>query len=98
MGPDAQKHRALSLAVNLAGQLEVGSGGFAGKGWLEGTQSQLQFLPTPHTDFVFAVLAEEFGFIGAIALVSLFILITIRSLQISQKAPTVFPGRIIEST
>ena len=71
---------------SIQSTIAVGSGGFAGKGWLEGTQSQLQFLPTPHTDFVFAVLAEEFGFIGVVVVLLLYAMITLRCLDTARRA------------
>lgn len=64
----------------------IGSGGISGKGWLEGTQSQLNFLPESHTDFIIAVCAEEFGFIGVLALLGLYLLIVIRGLVIAMNA------------
>lgn len=57
-------------------QIALGSGGWAGRGFMQGTQSQLDFLPEKHTDFIFTTLAEEFGFVGAISLLLLYILIT----------------------
>jgi rod shape determining protein RodA len=48
----------------IQSKIAIGSGGLRGKGWLHGTQSQLEFLPERHTDFIFAVLAEELGLIG----------------------------------
>lgn len=64
----------------------IGSGGLSGKGWLEGTQSQLNFLPESHTDFIIAVCAEEFGFLGVLMLLLLYVLIVLRGLYISVKA------------
>ncbi|MFE8072732.1 rod shape-determining protein RodA [Marinobacteraceae bacterium S3BR75-40.1] len=64
----------------------IGSGGLAGKGWLQGTQSHLDFLPESHTDFIVAVLAEEFGLIGVIALLTLYLLIIMRCLYIAANA------------
>ncbi|ODS23767.1 rod shape-determining protein RodA [Candidatus Endobugula sertula] len=61
----------------------IGSGGITGKGWLEGTQSHLNFLPESHTDFIIAVLAEEFGFIGVVVLLALYLLIIFRGLVIA---------------
>src|SRR5579885_2563531 len=55
--------------------IAVGSGGLFGKGWLQGTQSRLEFLPERHTDFIFAVVCEEFGFAGAALLIALYLLI-----------------------
>ncbi|MCQ0970085.1 rod shape-determining protein RodA [Paracoccus sp. TK19116] len=56
-------------------QIALGSGGWSGRGFMQGTQSRLNFLPEKHTDFIFTTLAEEFGFIGAISLLSLYTLI-----------------------
>ena len=64
----------------------IGSGGLTGKGWLEGTQSQLNFLPESHTDFIIAVTAEEFGFVGVLGLLLLYLLIVVRGLYIAVKA------------
>jgi rod shape determining protein RodA len=58
-------------------QIALGSGGWTGRGLMEGTQSRLNFLPEKHTDFIFTVLAEEFGFVGAISLVVLYGLIIV---------------------
>lgn len=56
-------------------QIALGSGGWAGKGYMQGTQSRLNFLPEKHTDFIFTTLAEEFGFVGAFSLLALYTLI-----------------------
>ncbi len=56
-------------------QIALGSGGWTGRGFMEGTQSRLNFLPEKHTDFIFTTLAEEFGFVGAVSLLALYILI-----------------------
>ncbi len=64
----------------------VGSGGIAGKGWLRGTQSHLQYLPQQSTDFIFSILAEEWGFLGALAVFVCFSIILVRGLLISAKA------------
>ena len=56
-------------------QIALGSGGWAGKGYMQGTQSRLNFLPEKHTDFIFTTLAEEFGFVGAFSLLMLYALI-----------------------
>jgi len=71
---------------SIQSTIAVGSGGLSGKGWLKGSQSQLQFLPKPHTDFVFAVLAEEFGFIGVAGAGVLYLLITLRGLDTARRA------------
>jgi len=72
----------------------IGSGGSDGKGWLQGTQSQLNFLPESHTDFIIAVLAEEFGFNGVLGLLLLYLLIIARGLWISLNAQDTF-GRLL---
>lgn len=72
----------------------IGSGGWQGKGWLDGTQSQLDFLPESHTDFIIAVLAEEFGLRGVILLLSLYLLILLRGFWIGMQAQTSF-GRMM---
>ncbi len=68
----------------------IGSGGWDGKGWLNGTQSQLDFLPESHTDFIIAVLAEELGFTGVLLLLVLYLFIILRAAQISFAAKTTF--------
>ena len=68
----------------------IGSGGVSGKGWGEGTQSNLDFLPESHTDFIVAVLAEEFGFIGISILLVLYGLIVLRCLFIAANAQSSF--------
>ncbi|MCL5668801.1 MAG: rod shape-determining protein RodA [Gammaproteobacteria bacterium] len=70
--------------------IAIGSGGFSGKGWLNGTQSYLDFIPERTTDFVFAVYSEEFGLIGALLLLALFIAVTARGLYIALRAPDHF--------
>jgi rod shape determining protein RodA len=70
--------------------IAIGSGGFWGKGWMEGTQSQLNFLPEGTTDFVFAVLGEEFGFIGVLFIFLAYLALVWRGLQIATRAPNLF--------
>ena len=70
--------------------IALGSGGFFGKGWLNGTQAHLDFLPERSTDFVFAVFSEEFGLFGNLVLVTLFLLIIGRGIFISFNASTLF--------
>ncbi len=74
----------------IQSKIAIGSGGLFGKGWLHGTQSHLHFLPAHATDFIFAVAAEELGFIGCIAIILLFSLILIRGLYISMQAQDTF--------
>ncbi len=70
--------------------IAIGSGGIFGKGWGQGTQAQLEFIPERHTDFVFAVISEEFGLIGNIVLLVLYSLLIGRGLMIAAQAPTLF--------
>lgn len=72
----------------------IGSGGWDGKGWLEGTQSQLDFLPESHTDFIIAVLAEEFGLRGVLLLLAIYIAIVARGLYIATASKSPF-GRLL---
>lgn len=78
---------ALGSGYNvIQAQIAVGSGGMGGKGWLTGTQSRLDFLPEQTTDFIFAVLAEEFGFIGVAAVLALYAFVILRCLYIAMLA------------
>jgi len=70
--------------------IAVGSGGIAGKGWLHGTQTHLEFIPERHTDFIFAVFSEEFGLIGNLVLLTLYSLLIARGLMIAANAATFF--------
>ena len=74
----------------IQSEIAIGSGGVFGKGWLQGTQSQLDFLPESSTDFIFAVVGEEFGFIGTLALIGLYGFIVARSLFIAMRAQDTF--------
>ncbi|WP_369788775.1 peptidoglycan glycosyltransferase MrdB [Rouxiella sp. WC2420] len=78
----------------IQSKIAIGSGGFSGKGWLHGTQSQLEFLPERHTDFIFAVLAEELGLQGVLVLLALYLGLITRGLVIAAKAQTTF-GRVM---
>jgi rod shape determining protein RodA len=77
--------------------IAIGSGGLFGKGWAQGTQNQLDFIPERTTDFIFAVFGEEFGYVGAILLVGLYLAIVARGLIIAARAPTLF-GRLMAAT
>lgn len=102
---DYQKQRVLTLLDPesdplgsgyhiIQSKIAIGSGGIYGKGWLNGTQSQLDFIPERTTDFIYAVFAEEFGLMGAIVLLSLYAFIIIRGLYIAAKAKDSF-GRLL---
>ena len=73
--------------------IAIGSGGLGGKGWGHGTQSQLDFLPESHTDFIIAVFAEEFGLLGVLGLMALYATLILRCLLISIRSQTIF-GRL----
>ena len=70
--------------------IAVGSGGIAGKGWLNGSQTHLEFIPERATDFIFAVYSEEFGLLGNLVLLALYALLIARGLSIAAQAPTLF--------
>ncbi|AFU98616.1 rod shape-determining protein RodA [Simiduia agarivorans] len=100
-----QKQRVLTLLNPEADKLgagwniiqsktAIGSGGLEGKGWLEGTQSHLNFLPESHTDFIIAVLAEEFGLVGVMLLMALYLLLLMRGFYIALRAQDSF-GRLL---
>jgi len=70
----------------IQSKVAIGSGGLLGKGFLHGTQTQLRFLPEQHTDFIFSVVGEEFGFIGALAVLGCFLYLLLRGLDIASEA------------
>lgn len=74
----------------IQSSIAIGSGGISGKGWQKGTQSQLDFLPEPSTDFIFSVYSEEFGLIGNVLLLLLYLTVIGRCFVITAKAPTRF--------
>jgi rod shape determining protein RodA len=78
----------------IQSQIAIGSGGLHGKGWLNGTQSHLEFLPERHTDFIFAVIGEEFGLLGILLLLALYLFIIYRGLVIAVTAEDNF-GRLL---
>ncbi|MFT0533193.1 rod shape-determining protein RodA [Castellaniella hirudinis] len=78
----------------IQSMIAVGSGGVYGKGYMQGTQTHLDFIPERTTDFIFAVFAEEFGLYGGVALLVLYALLVLRGLSITVRAPTQF-GRLL---
>ncbi|MCP4038081.1 MAG: rod shape-determining protein RodA [bacterium] len=70
----------------MQSRIAVGAGGLFGRGWMEGTQTQLRFLPTQHTDFIFSVLAEEWGFVGSLLVLSLFLAMLLWGLWIASSS------------
>ncbi|MEK9654896.1 MAG: rod shape-determining protein RodA [Halieaceae bacterium] len=104
---DYQKQRIMTLFNPEADKLgagwniiqsktAIGSGGWSGKGWMQGTQSHLDFLPESQTDFIIAVLAEEWGFRGILCLLVLYGLVVARGFWISLTAQTTY-GRLLAS-
>lgn len=104
---DYQKQRVLSFLNpendplgagyhTIQSKIAIGSGGFYGKGWLNGTQSHLEFLPERSTDFIFAVFCEEFGMLGVLFLLCIYLFIISRGLYIAINAQHTF-GRLLAS-
>jgi rod shape determining protein RodA len=98
---DYQKQRVLTLlnpdsdplgaGYNIIqSKIAIGSGGLFGKGWTNGSQAQLEFLPERHTDFIFAVLGEEFGLFGVLTLLALYMFVIGRGLYIAVHAPDTY--------
>ncbi|MEO8299558.1 MAG: FtsW/RodA/SpoVE family cell cycle protein, partial [Burkholderiales bacterium] len=96
-----QKHRVCTLLDPstdplgkgfhiIQGMIAIGSGGLTGKGFMNGTQTHLEFIPERTTDFIFAAFAEEFGLAGGLALLVCFSVVIMRGLMIASEAPTVF--------
>ncbi len=81
----------------IQAKIAIGSGGLSGKGWLAGTQSHLEFLPEPSTDFIFAVLAEEFGLIGCLSVLVLYLAIIGRGFVMALQAQDTFSRLLIGS-
>jgi rod shape determining protein RodA len=98
---DYQQHRVCTLLDPttdplgkgfhiIQGMIAIGSGGLSGKGFMQGTQTHLEFIPERTTDFIFAAFSEEFGLAGVLLLICSFIFLIFRGLMIAAEAPTVF--------
>jgi rod shape determining protein RodA len=74
----------------IQGMIAIGSGGFWGKGFMQGTQTHLEFIPERTTDFIFAAFSEEFGLFGNLLLIAGFVFLVLRGLAIAMEAPTLF--------
>jgi rod shape determining protein RodA len=74
----------------IQGMIAIGSGGIFGKGFMQGTQTHLEFIPERTTDFIFAAFSEEFGLIGNLCLIAAFLFLILRGLAIALEAPTLF--------
>ncbi len=78
----------------LQSMIAIGSGGLFGKGYLKGSQSQLNFLPEKHTDFIFTMLAEEFGFLGCLILLSLYIILLCAGMMVAMRSRSTFGAMV----
>ena len=98
---DYQRERVLTLLDpmqdplgkgfhTLQAMIAIGSGGIFGKGWMQGTQTHLEFIPERTSDFIFAVYSEEFGLVGNLVLLALFFVLIVRALVIASQAATLF--------
>lgn len=81
----------------IQSQIAIGSGGVFGKGWMNGSQSQLEYLPERHTDFIFAVIGEEFGLLGMLVLVMLYLFVVGRALYLASQMQDTF-ARLLGSS
>ncbi len=79
----------------IQSKVAIGSGGLFGKGFTEGTQKRLDFLPEQHTDFIFSVVGEELGFLGVLAAIGLFSLFLGRVLRLAERSPDPFAGLVL---
>jgi rod shape determining protein RodA len=86
--------RGLGYQV-IQSKVAIGSGGFAGKGFLAGTQTHLRFLPEQHTDFIFCVIAEEFGFLGVLMVLTLFLLLVFKGFTLASSVKSKFLSIIV---
>jgi rod shape determining protein RodA len=81
----------------IQSQIAIGSGGLFGKGWMNGSQSQLEYLPERHTDFIFAVIGEEFGLVGLVILLLLYLFVVARALYMASQTQDTF-ARLLTSS
>ncbi|MFQ5771779.1 MAG: rod shape-determining protein RodA [bacterium] len=79
----------------IQSKVAIGSGGFLGKGFLQGTQTHLRFLPEQHTDFIFCVIGEEFGFIGVVLILTLFLYLILKSMNIAATVKSKFSSLLV---
>lgn len=84
--------KAAGYNVNQS-KIAIGSGGLAGKGFLNGTQTKLKFVPEQHTDFIFCTIGEEYGLIGSATVLLLFLTLILRIISIAERQPSTF-GRV----
>lgn len=87
-----QDLRGAGYNVNQS-KIAIGSGGFSGKGFLNGTQTKLKYVPEQHTDFIFCTIGEEEGFVGTSMVLALFVALILRVLTLAERQPNTF-GRV----
>lgn len=90
LDPEAPQYRNYGGYQVTQSLIAIGSGRLLGRGFMRGTQGTRNFLPAQHTDFIFSVLAEEFGFVGALVLLALFVFLLHRMLSIALNAKDLF--------
>jgi rod shape determining protein RodA len=95
LDPEAPQYRAFGGYHVTQSLIAVGSGRLFGRGYMQGTQNIRNFLPAQHTDFIFSVLAEEFGFVGALLVIGLFVFMLQRMLSIALDAKDVFGSLMV---
>ncbi|MBA3583131.1 MAG: rod shape-determining protein RodA, partial [Gemmatimonadetes bacterium] len=78
----------------IQSKVAIGSGGWFGKGFLDGTQKRLAFLPERHTDFIFSVVGEELGFLGVVVAFTLFALLLLEGIRIAERSPEAFSSTL----
>jgi rod shape determining protein RodA len=78
----------------IQSQVAIGSGGWLGKGWTQGTQKRLAFLPSQHTDFIFSVVGEELGFVGVSVALSLFLALLLRCVRVASRSADSFSSLV----
>src|SRR4029078_1913100 len=88
--PDPQNDPLGAGYHTIQSQIAIGSGGIFGKGYMNGSQAQLEFLPERSTDFIFAVIGEEWGLVGCFVLMMLYLLVIGRGLYIASQAQDTF--------
>ena len=84
--------RSAGYNVNQS-KIAIGSGGFWGKGFLQGTQTKLKYVPEQHTDFIFCTIGEEQGFVGTVTVLTIFLILILRIISIAERQPSTF-GRV----
>ncbi len=91
LGKELTKEAKRGVAYNLnQSKIAIGSGGFTGKGFLKGTQTQGDFVPEQHTDFIFTSVGENFGFLGSLTVILLYLTMLLRIIKLAERQRSVF--------